>query len=121
MKMENRNKIILAVGAFGALLASVGYYLSTRKSSNSEDEVDLAPSLTEEEAVKIMATIEDKFKFGYLQMTQYAQQIKTQYQQQGMMIDEKELNKALLPQAEKMFNDAEAQVYEVSIYYYSIN
>ena len=60
-----------------------------------------------------MSQIEEKFKLGYMQMIQYIQQIKQQYQSQGMMIDEGELMKALLPQAEKLFSEAEQVVFEV--------
>ena len=52
---------------------------------------------------------------GYMQMIQYIQQIKQQYQSQGMMIDEGELMKALLPQAEKLFSEAEQTIFEVGI------
>ena len=104
--------MFLAAGAIGALVVSIGYYVSTTKGTASDD--GLAPALTEEEAVKIMSIMEDKFKHGFTQTSQYVQQVKMQYQQQGMMVDEKELQKALLPQAEKLFHEAEDAVCEVS-------
>ena len=108
---SQRSKILLAAGAVTAIALSVYGYMSYAGASK-EDDSNLEPALTEDEIVTIMANIEDKFKAGYMQMSQYMNQIKMQYQQQGMQIDQAELTKALLPQAEKMFADAEDAVYE---------
>lgn len=108
---SDRSKLLLVAGAVTAIALSVVGYMNYASASKG-DSSNLEPALTEEEVITIMSNIEDKFKAGYMQMTQYMAQIKMQYQQQGMQIDENELTKALLPQVEKMFAEAEAAVYD---------
>lgn len=111
---NSSNKMVLVSGVVALAALAVGAYASFSSGSSSSSNSDLLPALTEEETIKIMSDVADKFKLAYMQMLQYANGIKQQYQQQGMQIDEKELMNALLPQAEKGFQEAENQVYSVS-------
>ena len=106
----NRNKLLIS-GVVGVAAVALGYYtLFGNKLNENGDE---APALTEEEALKVMNLICDKFQLVAAQMSQYAQGVKQQYQQQGMMVDESELMQALLPQVDKGLQESEQAAYEV--------
>lgn len=108
----SRNTQLLVASAVGVAAVTVAYFLSSGKlSGGSADDANLAPALTEDEAVKIMTAVMDKFKLNYISIMQYAAQIKQQYAGQGMQVDDAELMGHLLPQAEKAFQESEAAVY----------
>ena len=115
---NSTNKMLFVAGTVALAALTAGAYATlgfgSSNSTNTNGESELLPALTEEESIKIMSDVADKFKMAYMQMMQYANGIKQQYQQQGMQIDENELMGALLPQVEKSFQEAEDAVYSVS-------
>jgi len=88
------------LGLSAAVAGAAAYYALKSKASGSapDDGMELAPALTEDEAVEIMKNIYERVRMVAVRMAQAAEGIKAQLAQQGQEMDDRKLMKTFIYQ-----------------------
>ena len=94
------NKALIVYLGLSAAAGAAAYYALRSKASGSapDDGKELAPALTEDEAVEIMKNIYDRVRMVAVRMAQAAEGIKAQLAQQGQEMDDRKLMKTFIYQ-----------------------
>jgi hypothetical protein len=112
MEFLSSNPLRTGLLATAVLATGVGvYYSGLFGGSKSSQDSGLLPALTQEEALKMMNAIQERFHLTVPKLFRVADQIKQQFQQQGQDIDDQTLLKQfLLPHLEQALKDIQEAV-----------